>query len=310
MDTDPDRRLAELAQANAGAFARADAHAAGLSDDQLRARVRAGRLVQTGPHGFRFPGLAIGPQIELIDLMTDIGAPVWACGRTAAALHGFAGVTLRRPYHLLVPRERSINRWNVRVHRSDSTPLIDQAKAGLIAVTSPARTLIDLAREATSTELATWIDGALDGGLISEDLLHRRIVALRSRGRYGLPKLHAVLAGREVARGGESWLEREYLRLLAGAGLPRPHTQAVLASAGDRLVRVDCRFPGTPVVVELLGYQWHRSRAQMTRDAQRLNALLAAGFVPYQFTYGEVVGGPDLVIAETRAALTRHSGAA
>ena len=304
---DPDRRLAELAATNAGAFARSQAHALGLSDDQLRGRVRAGRLIQTGPHGFRFPGLPIGPQIELIDLLTDVGPPVWACGRTAAALHGFHGMTLHRPYHLLVPRERSINRWNVRVHRSDATPLIDQTRVGVTPVTTAARTLIDLARETTANQLAAWLDGALRDGLMSEDLLHRRVVALRTRGRHGLPKLHAVLAGHEVTRGGHSWLEREYLRLLAAAGVPVPLTQAVLTSAGDRLVRVDCRFAGTPVVVELLGYQWHRTKAQMAADAKRMNALIAAGFAPYQFTYGEVVGEPDAVVAQTRDALTRHA---
>jgi hypothetical protein len=211
---------------------------------------------------------------------------------------------------LVVPRHRSLNRWNVKVHRTDSIALIDQARVGPFPVTSAARTLVDLARTAASADLTKWLDGALRDGLVSEDLLHRRIVGLRARGRYGLPRLHEVLAGRGVTRGGHSWLEREYLRLLAQAELPKPTTQPVLTRAGDRLVRVDCRFTGTPVVVELLGYQWHRSRSQMTHDAQRFNALVAAGFTPYQFTYGQVVGEPETVVAETRAALARHPRAA
>ena len=102
-------------------------------------------------------------------------------------------------------------------------------------------------------------------------------MALRTKGRHGIPSLLDVLAGHEVTRGGHSWLEREYLRLLAAAGLPRPITQAVLARAGDRFVRVDCRFPGSAVVVELLGYRFHRTPLQMARDAERLNALVLAG---------------------------------
>jgi hypothetical protein len=50
-------------------------------------------------------------------------------------------------------------------------------------------------------------------------------------------------------------------------------TQQVLSRAGDHLVRVDCYFPGTNVVVELLGYRYHRTVARMSRDAARLNAL-------------------------------------
>ena len=140
--------------------------------------------------------------------------------------------------------------------------------------------------------MSAAVDSALRDGLASEDLLHRRIAALRAKGRFGVPALLDVLSGREVTRGGHSWLEREFLRLVALSGLPRPRTQQVLSKAGDRLVRVDCRFPGTPVVVELLGYRFHRSRQQMTRDAQRLNALVLDGFTPYQFTYEQVVERP------------------
>ena len=142
-------------------------------------------------------------------------------------------------------------------------------------------------------------------GSTSEDLLHRRIGALRARGRYGIPTLLDVLDGREVTRGGHSWLEREFLRLVAAAGLPRPETQAVLTKAGDRLVRVDCRFPGTPVVVELLGYRWHRTKAQMARDAERLNALVLDGFTPFQFTYDQVVTESPTVLATVHLALHR-----
>ena len=58
-------------------------------------------------------------------------------------------------------------------------------------------------------------------------------------------------------------------------------------------MRVDCRFAGTPVVVELLGYRWHRTKDQMARDVERLNALVLDGFRPMQFTYDQVTADPD-----------------
>jgi hypothetical protein len=136
-------------------------------------------------------------------------------------------------------------------------------------------------------------------------LFYRRIGALRSKGRFGMPTLLEALDRRAVAGGSESWLEREYLRLLKQAGVPRPMTQQTLTRAGDRLVRVDCRFLGTNVVIELLGYQFHRSRQQMNRDATRLNALLADGYAPYQFTFDAVVNDPLTVVADTRRAIYR-----
>ena len=68
-------------------------------------------------------------------------------------------------------------------------------------------------------------------------------------------------------------------------------------------MRVDCRFAGTPVVVELLGYRWHRSAEQMSRDAARLNALVLEGLRPIQFTYQQVTLEPEWVLDQVHAAL-------
>ncbi len=169
---------------------------------------------------------------------------------------------------------------------------------------SGARTLIDLARTQPRERLTVAFDSGLRDGKFSESLVHRRIVALRSTGRYGIPRLLEAIEGAGAISGAHSWLEREYLRLIAGAGLPRPDTQQVVASANGRLVRVDFRFPGTRVVVEVLGYRFHRTKEQLRRDAERMNALLRDGLLPYQFTYDQVVGEPASVVAQTRDALT------
>lgn len=296
-------RLMALATGQLGTFTRAQAYDHGLSDRQLRSRVQSGFLVQTGPNSFRVAGSPSTLLAELNALVLDVGDPVWVGGPTAAALHGFDGFVLRRPFHLTVPRDRCIKRWNAIIHRSNTIDLIDRTALHGIPALSPTRTMIELARFASSAELAAALDSGIRDGLLSEDLLHRRVMALRSQGRFGLPLLAEVIAGHEVTRGGHSWLEREYLRLLHEAGLPLPEMQQVLSRAGDRLVRVDCHFPGTNVVVELLGYRFHRSRSQMTSDARRANALLAEGLQPFQFTYEHVVSQRSYVIETTASAL-------
>ena len=82
--------------------------------------------------------------------------------------------------------------------------------------------------------------------------------------------------------------------MTAGAGLPRPETQQDPQPAqATGWCRVDCRYPETNVVVELLGYRFHRSSAdQLRRDAERANALLLDGYAPYQFTYEQLAGTP------------------
>lgn len=302
-----ERRLGQIAAGQRGAFSRAQASNVGVSDRQLRQRVANGLLVQVGPNAFRFLAAPSTLVDELSALLRDIGEPAFAAGPTAAALHGIDGFGLRRPFHVVVPRRRNSRRVGVVVHTSKVLDLVDVVKVDDIAVTSPVRTIIDLARWASRAQLRNAVESLVNDRLGSETALHRRIVALRSRGRYGLPTLMAVLAEREVGLGAESWLEREYLRLLALAGLPRPETQQILSRAGDRWVRVDCRFPGTRIVVELLGYEFHRTAVQMDRDVQRMNALVADGYQPYQFTYRQVTEQPDEVVASTSRALIRRA---
>jgi very-short-patch-repair endonuclease len=235
--------------------------------------------------------------------MLDIGGDVWASGPTAAALHGFDGYRLKPPFDVTILRGRDVKRAGHRVHTTASLALIDRAVVEGTTTLSGARTLIDLARTESRERLTVALDSGLRDGKFNEALVHRRIVALRSKGRFGIPRLLDAIEGAEAIRGGHSWLEREYLRLVGAAGLPIPLTQQVLTRAGDKLVRVDFRFANTPVVVEVLGYQFHRSSAQLRRDADRMNAMLADGLQPYQFSYEHVVEAPESVVATTRSAL-------
>jgi len=68
-------------------------------------------------------------------------------------------------------------------------------------------------------------------------------------------------------------------------------------------VRVDFHWPGTRVVLEALGYRWHRTARQMQVDAERMNALQLAGNLVLQCTYRDVLAGAVNVIADLWRAL-------
>ena len=300
------RRLMAVATGQLGLLSRRQANGVGVSNAQLRSRVSSGSLLQVGVDTYRLPGAPAGALAELRALMLDIGGEVWASGPTAAALHGFDGYHLRPPFDVTILRDRNVRRLGHRIHTTGSLDLIDRAVVDGIACTSGARTVIDLARTEDVEHLTIALDSGLRDGKFNESLMHRRIVALRSSGRFGVPRLLDAIEGVDVIRGGHSFLEREYLRLVAGAGLPVPTPQVVLTRAGDHLVRVDFRFEGTPVVVEVLGYHSHHTKEQLRRDTERMNALLDDGFRPYQFTYDHVVSDPDGVLAVTRRALAPY----
>ncbi|MEX2627280.1 MAG: hypothetical protein WD225_10390 [Ilumatobacteraceae bacterium] len=299
---EPLRRVAAIAKRQLGAFSRQQAHEVGVTDRQLHTLCQRACLEQLGPNAFRANGAPVGPRAELLGLLLDVGGDAVVSGPTAAALHGFDGFGLRPPFHVTIGRGRDVQRIGHIIHTTTALPLIDRARVDGIPTTAPARTLIDLARSESPERLTAAFDSGLRDGRFNETLVHRRIVDLRTRGRFGIPKLLAVIDGSEITRGGHSWLEREFLRLVATAELPRPETQVVLSRARDRTVRVDFRFTGTPVVVEVLGYRFHRSKAEMQRDADRLRALVLEGLAPLQFTYDDVVSSSSHVVSDLRRA--------
>jgi hypothetical protein len=301
--TTTNQRLAALATGQLGLFSREQANAIGVTDRQLRSRVSSGTLITTGPHSFRLPGAPITAESDLLALMLDIGDPVFAAGETAAALHGFDGFGLSAPFDLVVPRERNVRRLGHRVHSTSHLDPIDRAHVGRFRCTSPVRTLVDLARTHDHEQLMVAFDSGLRDGRFNESLVHRRIVALRTSGRFGIPKLLEAIEEHEIGRGAHSFLERRFMALIHSAGIPVPTTQEVLTRAANRLVRVDFVFPGTNVIVETLGYRYHRTTSQITRDAERMNALTHAGWAVYQFTYEQVIDDPVGVVDTLRTAL-------
>lgn len=299
------RRLAADSTGQLGAFTRRQADAAGITSSELRGQVQSGLLEPFGARTLRPTLVPPTPLGDLHAYVLDIGPPCWVAGSTVAAVHRLDGFGFARPYHFLVPRGRFVRRHGAVIHTSDTIDPIDTEEIDGLPVLSPVRALIDVARTLSRSRLTEVIDGALRDGLVSEDLLHRRIVALRASGRPGIPRLAEALEGAEVTRGGHSWLERRYLWLLDGAGLPRPRTQQHVARRGNRLVRVDYHFPDAALVVEVLGYRWHRSQAQMRADAERANAIVLSGGRCLQFVYRQLVDDPVGVIATTRAGLAR-----
>ena len=300
-------RLRAVAAGQLGSFTKAQAKAAGLSDRELRSGVHSRLLDRAGVRTYSsglMPRTLLG---DLTALVLDIGEPCWVSGPTGAALHPFDGFRLSRPFHTMVLRGRFLDRVGAVIHTTQDLPAIDRETSHGLPVLSPTRTLIDIAGTTDSSALTTALDGAIRDGLTDEDHLLRRIFELRGRGRYGLPKLADVISGSEITRGGHSWLEREFLAKSNLAGLPRPLTQQVLSRAKNRLIRVDCQYPRTRVVVELLGYRWHRTAEQLRRDVERMNALVLDGFLPLQFTTAQLIEEPNWIFDTIRTALASAS---
>jgi hypothetical protein len=121
---------------------------------------------------------------------------------------------------LWVPPSRRPRSELVVVHRGRVADC-DRRKVSAIAITSPARTIVDLAAVLDDESLDAAIDDVLHRGLTTIGALRARAVALGTKGRAGSGQVVKLLDERVGGRAAESRLETRVRRLLHGAGLRR-----------------------------------------------------------------------------------------
>lgn len=153
------------------------------------------------------------------------------------------------------------------------------ANAG-IPVTSPARTLLDLATGLARDPLEAAINEADRRDLIDPEALRAELA--RFAGLPGVRALRDVLDRRTFTLS-DSELERRFRPIARRAGLPLPKT-------GRRVngFQVDFFWPDLRLVVETDGLRYHRTPAQQARDRLRDQAHAAAGLTPLRFTRAQV----------------------
>jgi len=295
---DPDRLLLDLAARQHGCASISQAIDAGLTAPQIRHRLRRGWFERVGSHVLRIGGTPLSWEHQLMAGLLDLGPAALVYGRAAAALHEFDGFA-PRPVEFVVPRgARGVApHWNV--HTSLVLPSIDRAVVRGFWCTSASRTVIDLARTASASELERAIDSAVRDGLSSPRFLAKRLSALRGSGRAGVRLLDELL----VDSGGHSDLERVFLRLVRQAGLPRPKCQRIFRRDRTTLARVDFSFEPLPVIAEVSGRRGHSSDAERAKDGRRRNELQQEGFIVLDFTDHQVRREPMYVITALRRAL-------
>jgi hypothetical protein len=129
------------------------------------------------------------------------------------------------------------------------------------------------------------------------------VAAITGRGKPGSAALCEALRRHQPELAyTRSGLEKGFLALCEGAGLPLPEVNVRLHGW-----TVDALWRRERVVVELDGYDNHRTRSQIERDRRKDLALRAAGFIVLRYTWGQVFEGPALVIDDLAAALNARA---
>ncbi|GMU78609.1 MAG: hypothetical protein AMXMBFR46_14040 [Acidimicrobiia bacterium] len=222
------------------------------------------------------------------------GGPTLASFRAAGELYGLDAVVAPRP-EVWVPPERRLRSELVVVHRGE-VEAVDRRMIGPIPVTSPARTLIDLAGVLDDEDLAAAVEDAIHRGLTTPQSIARRLDVLGGKGRPGAGRLREILDDRGPSAAAASRLEVKIWRTLRAAGL-RPVRQHRVR-IGARTFLLDCAFPQWRFAVEGIGDRYHRSPLQRRRDHQRLADLASVAWRVVPVTWHDITETPERVVGQ------------
>lgn len=293
----PDQVIALAAAREWSVLSVAELRGCGLSDDAIEWRARTGRLhrMYQGVYAIGHPN----PPLEGRFL-----AAVKACGGRALLSH-FSGAAHwkmvewdgRRP-EVTVPASGARPQPGVRVHRTKILEPEDVMRHRGIPVTSPARTLIDLATVLPEVGLRRAASRAQSLHLVN---LAQLVEALRRLGhrRRGIGKLRGIVASGPAPTRTE--LEDLVLEFLLCNGLARPHVNRPMVLNGRRVVP-DFRWPQQRLVIEADGAAWHDHRLAREDDAERQALLEAHGEQVLRVTWNQVISEPHRTLARIRGA--------
>jgi very-short-patch-repair endonuclease len=288
------RALWALARKQHWVVARRQLTDLGFTSEWIRHRIARGRLhpVRRGVYSLGRPHvtrhgrwmaavLACGPGAVLSHMAA---AALWEIVNASALEVTVLNGGMRRPEGITVHRRRGLRPDEVTEHRG-------------IPVTSPVRTLIDIAPRLEREPLEAAINQADTLDLCDPEALREALDAIT--GQPGVRALRTVLDRRTFTLT-DSELERRFLRIVREIGMAKPETGVWLNG-----FKVDFYWPDLGLVVETDGLRFHRTPAQQARDRIRDQAHTAAGLTPLRFTRAQVRFEPNYV-GETLAAVAKR----
>jgi very-short-patch-repair endonuclease len=270
---------------------RQQALALGMTPRQIQERVRPGWLVPVHRGVYRTAGGRSSPDQALLAACLAAGPTAVASHRSAARLWGLRGAD-DDVTEVVEPGDRHRRLAGVVVHRTDRLDPVDVTRVRRIPVTTPARTLLDLGAVVPVVALESALEDALLRRLVSFDLLTGTIERLGGPGRNGSGVLRALVEARDPAAAPtQSVLEDRLLGVLARAGLPEPARQYVV-----RRVRLDFAYPWLRLGIEADSRRWHGGRADVQRNSDKANVLVAHGWRVLHFTWADLRRRPEWVV--------------
>jgi very-short-patch-repair endonuclease len=295
----PELAISAIAEAQHGVISLAQLFGIGLTEDEVRHRVKVGWLRRAHRGVFAVGYDPLTPEGYWCAAVLAVGPGAVLSHRSAAELWDLVRVR-KGDAHVIVSSVQRRRHVGVMPHRN----ILDKGETAErrgIPVTTPLRTIIDLAAVADSACVERAIRQAEYDHLVTPASLVDAVE--RAAGRRGMRNLRRVL-GRISETPGltRSALEQKFVRFLRVHALPRPKLNAKV-HVGRRWYEVDCLWPKQRVIVELDGRAAHHTAAAFESDRARDAALQAAGYLVVRLTWRRLRDDANAVASELRAIL-------
>jgi hypothetical protein len=288
--------VAELAASQHGVVSGWQLIERGLSKYTISREVAAGRLHQIHYGVYAVGHLAVSRQGLCLAAVLSCGEGTLLSHRSAAWLWGLTPAWLPT-IEVTAPGPRE-HRESIRVHSAEALTAEDRAVSENVPVTAVPRSLLDLA--AIEPRHLGWaVDRAQRHGLL--DFLAIDSFLARSRGFRGVARLRRALEIYRVPAFTRSRLERRFLGLVRGAGLPQPAMNLFVEG-----YELDAYWPAERFAVELDTYDYHGDPAAFESDRLRQEDLKLAGIEMTRITGRRIDREPEAVVNRLRRLLTQR----
>lgn len=300
MARDPtvEGRITQLLRTQNAAVTYQQLISAGLTRSAVRARVARGALAAV------YRGVYVAGDPALIPLagesavLLSLGDAVLS-HRSAAAIWRIAPPDPSTIHVTVVGHPRP--RPGTTLHRVARLHPADIRTRHNLRLTSPARTMIDFAAQATRGEIEAAFgeargkqlltDGALMAAVVRAPVNHRGVAIIRGLRRDD--------PGSTYTR---SRAERLVRRLMRQAELAQPIVGARLNG-----FTVDFLWPEQRLILEVDGHDTHGDRLAFEEDRRRDQIQAAAGYTVIRVTWRQLRQEPMAVLARLAQALARRS---
>lgn len=296
--------VAAIAARQHGLITREQLRAAGVSDRELRTLCRGGVLVAIEPRVYAVAGAPPSWVQELGGKVLAAGPLAVAGARSAAGLWRLDRFR-RQHLDLIAPWPAPRRVRGARLHESNDIASRDRTVLEGIPVSTPARTILDVARYVGPARLGAMLDDAVRRDLTTYREVQQRFGELAGRGRDGIATAREVLASRpDGAAVPDSPLEDDVRRLLRRSGIPEPVLHHRVA-CGELTYVLDLAWPARLVALECDGFRFHRTPDQLDWDDRRRTELGLRGWLVLHTTRRLVHEDPARLTRDVAAALER-----